>query len=309
MRQSIFFGLAMACTQLVAAPGLAQTGRSVEPVEWTYIPSKASPLPLWWKQTTTHAPGDPSPNPDPAWVVHAGDEGQVLRVITNDYSRSTLTIAHAVLAGTKLRVKFRIEKERGLQSFAVVAAGVKPDQEWHAGVMWVASKPALFVSSMSAGQWAKPKSEPIDLDVAKWHTLDVSFSTDGAKAVLDNATKLDIAMTGLDRPAKLSLVANAVVADVSELALLTWPQNTLTFDVTGMHCEMCEANIEGAIEKIKGVKKVTSSYKTGLVSVEIDPASPPSNDAIIEAIKALKYGATVHTPGTAIPATPEPAAK
>ncbi|MBI1189592.1 MAG: hypothetical protein GC200_02785 [Tepidisphaera sp.] len=100
--------------------------------------------------------------------------------------------------------------------------------------------------------------------------------------------------------------------DVKDITLEKLPKsnpNFIEFVATGMHCEMCEANIEGAIEKIKGVKKVTSSYKTGLVSVETDPASPPSNDAIIDAIKALKYGATVHTPGTAIPATPEPAAK
>lgn len=39
--------------------------------------------------------------------------------------------------------------------------------------------------------------------------------------------------------------------------------------IDGMKCGMCEAHINNAIRKLDGIKKVSSSHKTGLVKVII----------------------------------------
>ncbi len=49
--------------------------------------------------------------------------------------------------------------------------------------------------------------------------------------------------------------------------------------IDGMKCGMCEAHINNAIRRLDGIKKVSSSHKTGLVKVII----------LNESIEDIKY--------------------
>lgn len=59
-----------------------------------------------------------------------------------------------------------------------------------------------------------------------------------------------------------------------------------TFSVTGMMCGMCEKHVNRAVEKIEGVKKVSSSYKkkkTVVLADELDGRK------VVEAIQNEGY--------------------
>ena len=152
----------------------------------------------------------------------------------------------------------------------------------------------------------------LPFDLAANHTLEVSVTDAMVSVAIDPpgsptlvarpgepASSFGISTSVRDThdPANmLSVFAMDAKVQVSSVQL-TRPlasQGKLTLDVTGMHCEMCEATIQSALEKLPGVRKVTSSYKTGRVEADIDPAAPPSNIAIIRAIESLKYSAKVH---------------
>lgn len=53
----------------------------------------------------------------------------------------------------------------------------------------------------------------------------------------------------------------------------------VTLKIDGMKCGMCEAHINNAIRRLDGIKKVSSSHKTGLVKVII----------LNESIEDIKY--------------------
>lgn len=46
---------------------------------------------------------------------------------------------------------------------------------------------------------------------------------------------------------------------------------SVSFNVTGMKCGGCEANVTGQLQKLEGVISVTASSKENSVIVEYDP--------------------------------------
>lgn len=57
----------------------------------------------------------------------------------------------------------------------------------------------------------------------------------------------------------------------------------------GMHCESCEKIINMTLEEAPGIRKVESSFKSGIVSVEFDEKEINSHQ-IKEIIKKEGYG-------------------
>ena len=64
----------------------------------------------------------------------------------------------------------------------------------------------------------------------------------------------------------------------------------MKFDVTGMSCAACSARVEKAVGKVDGVRQCAVSLLTNSMQVE-GTASP---EAVIAAVKAAGYGASLH---------------
>ena len=64
---------------------------------------------------------------------------------------------------------------------------------------------------------------------------------------------------------------------------------TVTLSIEGMTCEGCAAHLESALADVPGVKSVSVSYADGRAVVVIDPASPASRSALVEAIESSGY--------------------
>ena len=65
------------------------------------------------------------------------------------------------------------------------------------------------------------------------------------------------------------------------------------FNVTGMSCAACQARVEKAVNAVPGVKSCTVSLLTNSMGVE----GNASSEAIIQAVEAAGYGASMKNPG------------
>lgn len=64
------------------------------------------------------------------------------------------------------------------------------------------------------------------------------------------------------------------------------------FNVTGMTCSSCSANVEKSVRKVEGVQSVSVNLLSNSMAVEYDTAVT-GNDAIIHAVEHAGYGASV----------------
>ncbi len=71
------------------------------------------------------------------------------------------------------------------------------------------------------------------------------------------------------------------------------------FNVTGMTCSACSANVEKSVKKLEGVQSVNVNLLSNSMSVEFDETSLDHN-TIIEAVKNAGYGASDFVRGTAL---------
>ena len=75
---------------------------------------------------------------------------------------------------------------------------------------------------------------------------------------------------------------------------------TVDLDVTGMTCAACAARIEKKLNRLDGVS-ATVNYATERAAVSYSDGVADSA-ALIEVVKALGYGASVHVPPASTPA-------
>ena len=66
------------------------------------------------------------------------------------------------------------------------------------------------------------------------------------------------------------------------------------YHVTGMNCAACSARVEKAVTKVKGVTSCSVSLLTNSMGVE----GTAKSSAVIEAVKAAGYGASLKTDTT-----------
>ncbi|WP_277668464.1 heavy metal translocating P-type ATPase [Caproiciproducens galactitolivorans] len=64
------------------------------------------------------------------------------------------------------------------------------------------------------------------------------------------------------------------------------------FQVTGMTCSACSANVEKSVSKLEGVQKVNVNLLTNSMTVDYDPALT-GDSAIIKAVEKAGYGVSV----------------
>lgn len=69
---------------------------------------------------------------------------------------------------------------------------------------------------------------------------------------------------------------------------------TLTFNITGMHCASCAMNIDGELEDSGKVISVSTNYAKAQTVVEFDPAVI-GEEEIVGIIKKVGYTANLDT--------------
>jgi Cu+-exporting ATPase len=65
------------------------------------------------------------------------------------------------------------------------------------------------------------------------------------------------------------------------------------FDVTGMTCAACQANVTRVVSKLDGVSHCDVSLLSNSMKVEFDQ-DKVNEQVICEAVKQIGYGASVH---------------
>ncbi len=67
------------------------------------------------------------------------------------------------------------------------------------------------------------------------------------------------------------------------------PANTAVLYVHGMGCPQCANNVDVQLLKLKGVEGVKIDLGTGKVLAQLSPATPPTKDQLVNAIKRTGF--------------------
>ena len=67
---------------------------------------------------------------------------------------------------------------------------------------------------------------------------------------------------------------------------------TVHLSIEGMTCDGCAAVIRSALAKVPGVHSASASYPDADALVTLDPASPPSIDALVAAVNKAGFRAS-----------------
>lgn len=77
------------------------------------------------------------------------------------------------------------------------------------------------------------------------------------------------------------------------IALVATAGQKMKLEISGMHCEGCQAMITNAFEEIKGVKVISIDHATGKAIVEVDDGvKVTSEDFQKKLLEVGKYKAT-----------------
>lgn len=77
---------------------------------------------------------------------------------------------------------------------------------------------------------------------------------------------------------------NANVSNVSSEGA-----SVVTLDLEGMSCEACAPTVEKALRSVPGVTNASVSYTERRAKVAVDPSSPPSREALVNAVEKAGY--------------------
>ncbi len=108
------------------------------------------------------------------------------------------------------------------------------------------------------------------------------------RAMLWVATVLVVAFAFFPSYAGLLVAENPPAASKESVAGLP----TVTLGIEGMSCEACSVHIEKGLREVPGVRSASVSYAEKQAKVSIDPASPPSQEALTKAVENAGYKVT-----------------
>jgi len=89
-----------------------------------------------------------------------------------------------------------------------------------------------------------------------------------------------------------------VLGNTNQAAVENAGLQSLTLKVEGMTCEACTTAIQKELAKVPGVRQASVRYADGQAVVTFDPASPPSQNALLEAVEKAGYKATLVEPSS-----------
>lgn len=67
---------------------------------------------------------------------------------------------------------------------------------------------------------------------------------------------------------------------------------TVKVGIKGMTCEACAVHIQKGLNAVPGVRNASVDYEKAQAEVSVDPASPPSRDALVKAVNQEGYEVT-----------------
>lgn len=65
-----------------------------------------------------------------------------------------------------------------------------------------------------------------------------------------------------------------------------------TFDVKGMHCASCAANVEKAVKKLEGASEVYVNFAANRLALDADPAKL-TQQQVIDTVRAAGFEASL----------------
>ena len=68
---------------------------------------------------------------------------------------------------------------------------------------------------------------------------------------------------------------------------------SIALDITGMTCAACQANVQRTLARQPGVTEASVNLMTGVATVSVDPAVRVAPAALIDAVEAIGYGASL----------------
>lgn len=71
---------------------------------------------------------------------------------------------------------------------------------------------------------------------------------------------------------------------------------SMALNIQGMTCEACATHIQKELAQVAGVKQASVRYADGKALVTFDPSSPPSQNALLEAVEKAGYKASLVDP-------------
>lgn len=108
------------------------------------------------------------------------------------------------------------------------------------------------------------------------------------RAMLWVATVFVLAFALFPSYAGFLLAENAPAAAVDGSAQLP----TVTLGIEGMSCEACAVHIQKGLSGVPGVRSASVDYEKARARVSVDPASPPSREALVKAVEQAGYQVT-----------------
>lgn len=108
------------------------------------------------------------------------------------------------------------------------------------------------------------------------------------QAMLWVATGLVVAFAFFPSYAGLLLAENSSSAPKEDVTSLP----TVTLGIKGMSCEACSSHIQESLAAVPGVRAASVSYAEKQAKVSLDPASPPSQEALTKAVENAGYKVT-----------------
>jgi copper chaperone CopZ len=108
------------------------------------------------------------------------------------------------------------------------------------------------------------------------------------RAMLWVSTVFVLAFALFPSYAGLLLAENSSAASKESVAGLA----TVTLGIEGMSCAACSVHIEKSLRGVPGVRSASVSYAEKQAQVSLDPASPPSQEALTKAVEQAGYKVT-----------------
>lgn len=108
------------------------------------------------------------------------------------------------------------------------------------------------------------------------------------RAMLWVATAFVLAFALFPSYAGFLLAENASPAPVDGSA----ESSMVTLGIKGMSCEACSVHIQKGLSGVPGVRSASVDYEKALALVSVDPASAPSREALVKAVKQAGYEVT-----------------
>jgi copper chaperone CopZ len=106
-----------------------------------------------------------------------------------------------------------------------------------------------------------------------------------------NRAMLWIAMAVVFAAALFPNYVGLLLANTDQAVVADESLSSVTLKIEGMTCEVCATQVQEELAKVPGVKQASVHYADGKALLTFDSSSPPSENALLEAVHRAGYRA------------------